>query len=63
MVAALADLTIELATQLGKQCDQNRESPDVDDTAFGRLVWRVYLQTRNERVARAMGEQLARHGQ
>jgi len=56
-------MTIDRAERLGKQYDADRESPPQIDDAFTRLTWRVYLQTRNERVAQAMGEQLARHGQ
>jgi hypothetical protein len=58
---ALAELIIDLATRAGKQYDADRESPPRIDDAFHRAIWRVYLQTRNERIARAMGEQLTRH--
>lgn len=63
MEAALAELMIDLAKKAGAQYDADRESPPRIDDAFHRAIWRVYLQTRNERIGRAMGAQLARHGQ
>jgi hypothetical protein len=58
---ALADLTIEIAHKAGAQYDRDRESPPRIDDLLHRCIWRVYLQTRNARIASAMDAQAARH--
>lgn len=60
---ALADLMIAMAEKAGRQYDADRETPPAIDDTLHRAIWRVYLRTRDARVASAIAAQAARRQQ